>query len=74
MTPDDIKKLRQRLGLSQQGLADAINAENPLLSADRNIVSRWERGMNKPSVHYLAVLQVLATRPAGSRDPHTASQ
>lgn len=59
MTPSDIKNLRQRLGLSQQGLADAINEIDPLLRADRNIVSRWERGKNTPTPHYQAALRKL---------------
>lgn len=60
MTPEFIKEIRERLGLSQQGLADAVNAVDPLLRADRNIVSRWERGLFKPNAHYQAALRKVA--------------
>lgn len=61
MTPSEIHDIRIRLGLSQQGLADAINEIDPLLRADRNIVSRWERGKNTPTPHYQAALKILAS-------------
>lgn len=61
MTSSDIRALRLRLGLSQQGLADRLNTIDPLLKADRNIVSRWERGKNTPNAHYLAALDRLAS-------------
>lgn len=53
MTPDQIIALRQQLGLSQAGLADALNDLNPLLRANRQTVYRWEGGspQRTPNVH-----------------------
>lgn len=39
MTPDEIKRRRQELGLSQQALAEALGVA-------RNTVVRWEREIN----------------------------
>ncbi len=66
MTGDDIRTLRERLGLSQQGLADRITDIDPLIRADRNIVSRWERGVHRPNAHATAALVRLDdTQPPG---------
>ena len=42
MPGNEIRKLRKRLGLTQQQLADK-------LGVDRTTVSRWERGEVEPS-------------------------
>jgi DNA-binding transcriptional regulator YiaG len=60
MTPDEIRALRESIGLSQQGLADRLHEINPLLQANRNTVSRWERGYQAPGPHYLAALRQIA--------------
>lgn len=57
MTADEIRALRERWGLSQQELADKLNTIDPLLKAHRNIVSRWERGVNRPNAHAQAALR-----------------
>lgn len=64
MTPEQIKALRESLGLSQQGLADRINEIDPLLRVNRQTVYRWEGGKREggipgqsPSPHALAALQ-----------------
>lgn len=59
MTGDEIRALRGRLGCSQQGLADRLKAIMPTLRADRNIVSRWERGINRPNAHAQEALRRL---------------
>jgi len=68
MTTDEIKALRESLGLSQQGLADRINAIDPLLRVNRQTVYRWEGGKptQSPSPHALAVLRVLNDELQGS--------
>lgn len=61
VTPEQIKALRESLGLSQQGLADRINEIDPLLRVNRQTVYRWEGGKptQAPSPHALAALQRL---------------
>lgn len=61
MSPEDIRDLRDRLGLSQQGLADRVNIINPLLRVNRQTVYRWERGTQAPNVHSLVALRRVAT-------------
>jgi len=39
----DVQNLREKLGLSQEELADALGL------AGKNVVSRWETGERKPS-------------------------
>lgn len=41
MTPDDIRGARLRLGLTQQGLADALELEGPYA---KDTVRSWESG------------------------------
>lgn len=41
MTPDEIKALREKLGLTQEGLARAIDVSSVT-------VNRWEKGTFKP--------------------------
>ena len=63
-----LSRLRQRLGLSQSDFAD-------LLGVHAMTVSKWERGVAKPSVHQQRVLKALARAPErekgakGARDP-----
>lgn len=54
--PADIKALRQRLQLTQDGLADEIGV-------DRSNVSRWEAGVTKPRGAALKLLDAIAKRP-----------
>lgn len=49
MTPKQIKKLREILGLTQQQLADIIGAQ-------RVSVVRWENGSSHPTGAYLMLL------------------
>jgi DNA-binding transcriptional regulator YiaG len=55
MTPDGIKKLRERLGLTQEKFAK-------LVFANRVTVARWESGANKPLGIYLRKLEDLAAK------------
>ena len=49
MTPDQITTIRQQLGLSQAGLADAINDLDPLMRCSRVTVARWEMDRANPN-------------------------
>ncbi len=61
MSAPEIRDLRAQLGMTGQELADALNAYRPRsLKADRNIVSRWERGEYTPNQHYQCALYRLA--------------
>jgi predicted transcriptional regulator len=52
MTPEQIVKLRQALGFTQQQLADKLGAPQPT-------VARWETGKVKPHRLYLEKLDGL---------------
>lgn len=56
-SPRTIRKVRQRLGLSQEGLARRLNAT-------KGAVQHWERGRNQPDLARLFVLRSLC--PPGS--------
>ncbi len=60
MTPDKIRDLRRRLGLSQAQLAARINAVGPGLRVHRHAVSRWESGRVQPSGPSLAAIRTVA--------------
>jgi DNA-binding transcriptional regulator YiaG len=53
MTPEQVRAIRKRLGLTQQELADTI-------AASQVTVARWETGVNEPKGAYLKALQELA--------------
>ncbi len=55
MSPNQIKKLRERLGLTQERFAE-------LVRADRVTLARWETGVHKPTGLYLTVLRELAAK------------
>jgi DNA-binding transcriptional regulator YiaG len=65
VTPNRIKALRKRLGLTQQQLADMI-------AATQVTVARWETGSNEPKGAYVKALQELAnkakTKPKRRKD------
>lgn len=42
MTPQEIKEIRLRLGISQQAFSNAVGVTV-------GTVNRWERGLSKPS-------------------------
>ena len=46
--PVDVRDVRDRLGLTQQQLADALNAEAPGLAVNQPQIARWERGEQSP--------------------------
>jgi len=52
MRPQEIRKLRQSLQLTQQQLADKIGAR-------QHTVARWETGMNEPKGAYAMLLNQL---------------
>lgn len=59
MTGDDIKTIRQQLGLTQAELANRINAIDPNLRIAATSVSRWESGKHQPSAHVVAAIRTI---------------
>jgi DNA-binding transcriptional regulator YiaG len=55
MSPQQIKRIREALNLTQQELADLIGAQQVT-------VARWETGVNEPKGAYLKALQELAKK------------
>jgi DNA-binding transcriptional regulator YiaG len=55
MSPQEIRKLRQVLQLTQQQLADKIGAR-------QHTVARWETGMNEPKGAYAMLLRQLSEK------------
>lgn len=55
MSPQQIFRLRNALGLTQQQLADLIGAQ-------RHTVARWEIGQNEPRGANLKTLRELAEK------------
>ena len=55
MTPKEIVKLREDLGLTQRQLAEKIGAHQPT-------VARWEVGRNTPRGAYLKALEALQAK------------
>jgi len=55
MSPQEIKKLRQALQITQQQLADKIGAQ-------QHTVARWETGVNEPKGAYAMLLRQLAEK------------
>ncbi len=53
MTPDEIRDLRLRLGLSQEALARRMGVS-------MNTVARWEGGSRRPSGPAILLLQRMA--------------
>ncbi|MBA2276574.1 MAG: helix-turn-helix domain-containing protein [Chloroflexia bacterium] len=73
VTADDVRVVRQNLGLTQRAFAD-------LLGVALNTVQAWEQGGNTPngaSQHLIRLIDAIARRPelpheARSREPITA--
>jgi DNA-binding transcriptional regulator YiaG len=55
VTPDQLKRLRKSLALTQQGLAD-------LLEVPQSTVGRWEAGLSSPRGLYLKALNEVAVK------------
>lgn len=53
VTPEEIRALRERLGLTQQQMADKIGTTN-------TTISRWELGTARPRGLYLREIKRLA--------------
>lgn len=53
MTPDQVKRIRQELGLTQAQLAQ-------LMGVHALTVSKWERGVGSPTPHQAALLDSFA--------------
>ena len=66
MTPEEIKRLRTRLGLTQEGLARE-------LGVSVSTVHKWERGRARPRGLSVRALQELAQRLDGTASPSQAS-
>jgi DNA-binding transcriptional regulator YiaG len=61
MSPEEIKKLRQALQLTQQQLANKIGAR-------QHTVARWETGVNEPKGAYAMLLRQLSASVKRRRD------
>jgi transcriptional regulator with XRE-family HTH domain len=64
MTKDEVKRLRKKLGWTQQKLADE-------LGVTQTSVARWEIGMNQieePTARLLKLLVKLETKPRRRND------
>jgi DNA-binding transcriptional regulator YiaG len=55
MSPQQIRRIRQALKLTQKQLANRIGAQ-------RHTVARWETGVNEPKGAYLKGLKELAAK------------
>lgn len=55
MTPDAIRALIDQLGTTQAGLADALNAADPLMRATQATVSRWLMDRSNPNARTPAI-------------------
>jgi len=53
MKPEEIKALREKLGLSQEAMG-------PIINVSFQTINRWERGINKPSRLAIEKLKALA--------------
>jgi DNA-binding transcriptional regulator YiaG len=60
MSPNQVRKLREALKLTQQQLADLIGAQ-------RHTVARWETGVNEPRGANLKALRELAEKAKRKR-------
>lgn len=55
MTPEEVKNLRTRLGVTQRQLAEMIGATQVT-------IARYETGVSKPTGAYLMLLKQLAEK------------
>jgi DNA-binding transcriptional regulator YiaG len=55
VSPREVKRIRQLLGLTQRQFADTLHVA-------RESVARWEVGMSKPTGLYLEALKALAAK------------
>ena len=60
MTPTEIRKLRERLGMTQEQFAGRLGTA-------RETVARWEIGANAPVGLYLKALKDLAGKAKAKR-------
>lgn len=58
MKPEEIKRIRHRLKLTQEQFA-------PLLPVSRVTLARWESGACEPLPVYVAILKALAKKREG---------
>jgi DNA-binding transcriptional regulator YiaG len=58
MSPEQIKRLRKGLGLTQEKFAE-------LLHADRVTVARWETGVTKPMWVFVRLMRELEGKAKG---------
>ncbi len=64
MTEDDVKRVRAKLGLTQDELADIVGVA-------RNTVARWEMGMHPVSVPVERLLRTLSAPKTTVKRPKT---
>jgi transcriptional regulator with XRE-family HTH domain len=72
-----IRRARERLGLSQQALADRIVIETPdgkKISVSKTAIANWELGKNAPLKKYHAVLAAILDIPLSAFNPHGGFQ
>lgn len=66
LTPESIKDLRSRLGLSQGDFAVLLNERVPGLKTHQVTVARWETGTFRPSAVASYALRALMQAPPQS--------
>lgn len=60
MSPNEIKKIREALDLTQQKMGDLIGAR-------QHTIARWETGVHKPTGAYLKALMELSKKAMRKR-------
>lgn len=66
MTPDELKAIRKRLGLSQEGLARELQLASMT-------ISRWERGLFNIGRPEAEMIRRFASGKAGAKSPRTST-
>ena len=61
MSPEQVRRLRQRLKLTQEAFAEVLHVS-------RETVARWEVGMSKPTGLYLLALKQVAQKAKGKNE------
>lgn len=53
-----LKSLRTKRNLSMDDLANDMNSRYPSINLDKSMISRWENGLNDPSLEYAKYLSM----------------
>lgn len=60
MTPERIRNLRKRHGLTQAEFYDRLGLRDVSIQAKRQVISRWELGTRNPGSAALALIEKFA--------------